>query len=136
MKGVSTAAVVELKSMSNPPAIVKTNILTTLLLLGHYEEETKRYVHAKRELKTRGPGALPTRTAELKAEDVTLNVALGARGWMRDITVEQTKKVAAACAELCEWNLAVIEAVLSRYSEEEISKAEPRTKRYTDEPSD
>ncbi|WAR14362.1 hypothetical protein MAR_004467 [Mya arenaria] len=75
------STIMEIRGYSSPPPIVHTVMMATLLLLGHWHEDTK----------------------DFRLECCPLEAAMGAKDYLRDYSIDQVRLVSAGCATFYVW---------------------------------
>ncbi|XP_053379057.1 uncharacterized protein LOC123526583 isoform X3 [Mercenaria mercenaria] len=122
------STIAEIRGYSNPPPIVHTVMMSTLLLLGHWEDETKVWKNVQCVLGKTGKESLKRLILEFKIEKCPLEVAMGAKDYLRDYSINQVRLVSAGCATFFVWVKGVVEE-LEKRAGEEINNIRPLTSR-------
>lgn len=120
------STIAEMRSYAKPPAIVKRVMMATLLLLGHFEEETNSWKTIQQILGRTGKESIKRMIGEFKIEECPLEVAMGAKDFLRDFTIEQVRLVSAGAATFYVWVKGVVLELETRAGDE-INNIRPRT---------
>ncbi|XP_052213451.1 uncharacterized protein LOC127832191 isoform X2 [Dreissena polymorpha] len=120
------STILEIRGYSAPPIIVKTVMMATLLLLGHWEEDTKTWKNVQTLLGRTGKESLKRQIQEFQLETCPLEVAMGARDLLKEFSIEQVRLVSAGCATFYIWVKGVVEE-LEKRAGEEMNNIRPRT---------
>ncbi|XP_076086199.1 uncharacterized protein LOC143056904 isoform X2 [Mytilus galloprovincialis] len=120
--------IAEIKGYQNPPPAVHRVMMATLLILGHWEEETEEWRNVQIALGKMGKDAIKRKIQELKIDEIPVDVALGARDLIRDFTLDQVRMVSAGGATFYVWVKGLTEEICQRNSEI-IKDIRPRTSR-------
>ncbi|KAL8620042.1 hypothetical protein ACOMHN_015324 [Nucella lapillus] len=126
VRNLDQQTITEIRHYSHPPQVVHSVMMATLLLLGHFDEETKDWSRVLVIIGRTGRQALKRRREELDTNKVALDVALGSRNLLKDITLEQVRKVSVGAATFYVWTKGVVEELETRFSEE-VDCTRPRT---------
>ncbi|XP_069114562.1 uncharacterized protein [Argopecten irradians] len=116
----------EIRCYNSPPPAVHRVMMATLLLLGHWEEETEDWKNIQIALGKMGKDAIKRRIQELVVDNIPLDVALGARDLIRDFSLDQVRMVSAGGATFYVWVKGLTEE-LERRNAEVIATVRPRT---------
>ncbi|XP_060601784.1 uncharacterized protein LOC132755022 isoform X2 [Ruditapes philippinarum] len=122
------STIAEIRGYSSPPKIVHTVMISTLLLLGHWEDETKEWKNIQIVLGKTGKESLKRLIVEFKIEKCPLEVAMGAKDFLRDYSIDQVRLVSAGCATFFVWVKGVVEE-LEKRAGDEINNIRPLTSR-------
>lgn len=120
------STIAEIRGYGNPPPIVHTVMMSTLLLLGHWEEQTKSWKYIQMVLGKTGKESLKRLIVDFQIEKCPLEVAMGAKDYLRDYSIDQVRLVSAGCATFFVWVRGVVEEIEKRAGEE-INSIRPRT---------
>ncbi|XP_060563536.1 uncharacterized protein LOC132722929 [Ruditapes philippinarum] len=101
-------------------------MMSTLLLLGHWANETKEWKNVQMVLGKTGHESLKRLIIEFKIETCPLEVAIGAGDFLPEYSIDQIREVSAGCATFFVWVKAVVEEVQKRAGEE-INNIRPLT---------
>ncbi|XP_021364892.1 uncharacterized protein LOC110457720 isoform X2 [Mizuhopecten yessoensis] len=118
--------IAEIRCYNNPPPAVHRVMMATLLLLGHWEEETEEWKNVQITLGKLGKEAIKRRIQELNVDSIALDVALGARDLIRDFSLDQVRMVSAGGATFYVWVKGLTEE-LEKRNAEVIDSVRPRT---------
>ncbi|XP_035828905.1 hillarin-like [Aplysia californica] len=129
---MSQKTITEIRGYSSPPPAVHRVMMATLLLLGHFEEETQvclsDWLKLQAIIGKTGRDSIKKRCEELNLDDVPLDIALGARHLLKDYTLDQCRMVSSGAATFYVWAKCIIDEISKRYAEE-VAHTRPRTSR-------
>ncbi|KAL3861103.1 hypothetical protein ACJMK2_007175 [Sinanodonta woodiana] len=120
--------IAEIRGYQSPPPAVHSVMKATLLLLGHFEEETEEWKNVQIALGKTGKESIKRQIGEFKLESIPLDIALGARDLIREFTLEQVRLVSAGAATFYVWVHGMAEEIEKRAGEEQVGNARPRTR--------
>ncbi|KAK7477906.1 hypothetical protein BaRGS_00030815 [Batillaria attramentaria] len=126
VQSLNQQTITEIRHYANPPPIVQRVMMATLLLLGHFEEETQDWSKVQAIIGRTGRESLKRRCEELVIDTVPLDVALGARELLKEYTLDQVRMVSAGAASFFIWSKGLTEELEARFGEE-VSRTRPRT---------
>ncbi|XP_062587909.1 uncharacterized protein LOC134249590 isoform X2 [Saccostrea cucullata] len=124
--GLDQKTIAEIKGYQHPPPAVHHVMMASLLLLGHWEEETEDWKNVQIALGKMGKESIKRKIQELKVDDIPLDVALGARDLIRDFTLDQVRMVSAGGATFYIWVRGLTEEIEKRNAEI-VHTVRPRT---------
>nr|XP_022341994.1 uncharacterized protein LOC111135861 isoform X3 [Crassostrea virginica] len=124
--GLDQKTIAEIKGYQHPPPAVHHVMMASLLLLGHWEEETEDWRNVQIALGKMGKESIKRKIQELKVNDIPLDVALGARDLIRDFTLDQVRMVSAGGATFYIWVRGLTEEIEKRNAEI-VHTVRPRT---------
>ncbi|XP_052760549.1 lim and transglutaminase domain protein ltd-1-like isoform X2 [Mya arenaria] len=120
------STIMEIRGYSSPPPIVHTVMMATLLLLGHWHEDTKAWKNIQTLLLKTGKESIKRHIQDFRLECCPLEAAMGAKDYLRDYSIDQVRLVSAGCATFYVWVKGVIEE-LEKRAGEEMSQIRPKT---------
>ncbi|KAL4221367.1 hypothetical protein ACF0H5_019626 [Mactra antiquata] len=120
------STIMEIRGYSKPPPIVHTVMETTLLLLGHWKDETAKWKSIQTLLGKSGRESLKKQIEQFKIEECPLEVALSAKDSLKEYSIEQVRLVSAGCATFYVWVKGVIEEI-ERRAGEDLRRIRPLT---------
>ncbi|GFR65725.1 kyphoscoliosis peptidase [Elysia marginata] len=123
---MSQKTITEIRGYSCPPPAVHMVMMATLLLLGHFEEETEDWLKLQAIIGKTGRDSIKKRCEELDLDTVPLDIALGARELLKGFTLDQCRMVSSGAATFYVWAKGVIDEIIKRHSEE-VAHTRPRT---------
>ncbi|XP_076472308.1 uncharacterized protein LOC143301800 [Babylonia areolata] len=126
VRSLNQQTVTEIRHYAHPPAIVHSVMMATLLLLGHFEEETEDWSRVQVIIGRTGKESLKRRCEEFNMDAVALDVALGSRELLKNISMEQVRKVSAGAAAFYVWTKGMVDEMETRYGEQ-MALTRPRT---------
>lgn len=124
--GLDQKTIAEIRGYQHPPPAVHHVMMASLLLLGHWEEETEDWKNVQIALGKLGKDSIKRKIQELKVNDIPLDVALGARDLIRDFTLDQVRMVSAGGATFYIWVRGLTEEIEKRNAEI-VHTVRPRT---------
>ncbi|XP_071090926.1 cytoplasmic dynein 2 heavy chain 1-like [Haliotis cracherodii] len=95
--------ITEIKSLSNPPQLVKELLTVTLLLLGYPEKEAENYNTCRRVVADTGKDGLQQQMMNKDASSIPPDTVAKVRAKLQEHSVERAKKVSLASAGLYTW---------------------------------
>ncbi|XP_071110332.1 uncharacterized protein [Haliotis cracherodii] len=120
--------VAEVKGYAAPPPAVSKVLSATLLILGHYVEETKEWIKVQNILSRTGKASLLQRVGRFDIDKVDPGMAMGAKEILKDLTLQQVRVVSAGAATFYVWTKGLINEIETRMGED-ILNTKPTTRR-------
>nr|KAG5712244.1 hypothetical protein BaRGS_014594 [Batillaria attramentaria] len=97
----------EVKTLGNPPQLVKDMLTATCLLLGYTEQEAKDWRSVIKILSGRGKDSLKARCDAVQVDQIPLEAGLTAKKYLGDVTVEKMCKISMSASKICGWTTSV-----------------------------
>ncbi|XP_046362001.2 uncharacterized protein LOC124139065 isoform X2 [Haliotis rufescens] len=118
--------VAEIKGYAAPPPAVSKVLSATLLILGHFVEETKEWIKVQNILSRTGKESLKRRVEKFDINKLEPDIAMGAKVILKDLTLNQVRVVSAGAATFYVWTKGLINEIETRMGED-IHNTRPRT---------
>ncbi|XP_046327433.2 uncharacterized protein LOC124111702 isoform X1 [Haliotis rufescens] len=100
---IDKSDITEIKSLSNPPQLVKELLTVTLLLLGYPEKEAENYNTCRRVLAAPGKDGLQQQMMNKDASSIPPDTVAKVRAKLQEYSVERAMCVCSASAGLYTW---------------------------------
>ncbi|KAK3581411.1 hypothetical protein CHS0354_016272 [Potamilus streckersoni] len=120
--------IAEIRSYGNPVREIHVVMQATLLLLGHFEEETKIWKNIQAIIGRTGKESLKRKIQELDMNKLGFDIALGAKKLMRGLELDKVVQQSAGAATFHAWMTGIIAEMEERHKDE-IGNTMPRTTR-------
>ncbi|XP_050413790.2 uncharacterized protein LOC126828203 isoform X1 [Patella vulgata] len=118
----------EIRAYSNPPQSVHKVMMATLLLIGHFEDETKKWSKIQILLGKTGTESVKRKIQAFDINLLQLDVAVGAKNILGSMTLDEIRITSAGAAAFFIWSKGVINEVETRHREE-MEQTLPRTRK-------
>ncbi|KAL3861287.1 hypothetical protein ACJMK2_007329 [Sinanodonta woodiana] len=100
---LNQTTIAEIRSYGNPVKEIHVVMQATLLLLGHYEEETKIWKNIQAIIGRTGKESLKRKIQELDLNKLGIDIALGAKKLTRGLELDKVVQLSAGAATFLAW---------------------------------